>query len=145
MCQHPVPFEKVYAASLCHALDGRYRVDAFQIAPSITQYLALLTQIAKDKSDLGVDCEEEKGQIEKLTKLLQRGAKIIRKLHTYLQKSEEISQLVLKTRYMQSNIIPTLKALRATADVMEQLCPANLWSMPTYSEMLFDNSPIGQL
>ena len=109
-----------------------------QIAPSVTQYLHILTKMAKDKNDLGVDREEEKRQIERITKLLQRGAKISRILHTHLQKSEEISQLVLKTQYMQSNILPAMEALRLTADVMEQLCPAHLWSMPTYSQMLFN-------
>ena len=109
-----------------------------QIAPSLTQYLRILTKIAKDKNGLGVDCEEEKRQIEQITKLLQRGAKIRKKLTMYLKKSEEISQLVLKTRYMQTNLLPALEALRATADVMEQLCPAHLWSMPTYSQMLFE-------
>ncbi|MCH5160088.1 MAG: glutamine synthetase III [Clostridiales bacterium] len=108
-----------------------------QIAPSVTQYLHILTKIAKDKNDLGVDCEEEKRQIEQITKLLQRGTKIRKKLTVCLKKSEEISQLVIKTQYMHANILPAIEALRLTADVMEQLCPAHLWSMPTYSEMLF--------
>ena len=127
-------------------IEGQVALEMYrkQIAPSITQYLAMLTKIAKDKSDIGVNCEEEKQQIDKITKLLQHGAKIIKKLTMYLKKSEEISQLVLKTRYMQSNIIPALEALRATADVMEQLCPAHLWAMPTYGEMLFDTSSTKQ-
>ena len=121
-------------------VEGQVALETYrqQIAPSVTQYLATLTKLAKDKSDLGVSCEEELRQIERITKLLKQGSVRRAKLKKHLAEADAIEHLLHKAQYMQDRVLPAMEALRQVADTMEQLCPSHLWPMPTYGEMLFD-------
>jgi glutamine synthetase len=42
-----------------------------------------------------------------------------------------------EARYAQDTLLPAMAAVRAAADVLEGLVADDLWSLPTYQEMLF--------
>ena len=109
-----------------------------QIEPSVTQYLTTLTKLAKDKSHLDLACDVELTKIAKLSKLLKHGAVKCTKLKKHLEQADTIEQLLQKAQYLQANVLPAMEALRKTADTLEQLCPENVWAIPTYGQMLFD-------
>ena len=111
-----------------------------QIAPAVAQYLLTLTQLAQGKSNLDMACEVELHQIDKLTKLSRLGSTRCAKLKKCLEQACAVEQPLAKAQYMQSAVLPAMEALRQAADTMEQLCPQNLWAMPTYGQMLFDET-----
>ena len=122
-------------------IEGRVALEMYrkQIAPIALQYLSILTQTAKNKSDLDVDCDVELRTIDKLTTLLKMGAAKGAKLKMHLEQSDTIEQPLRKAQYMQTHVLPAMESLRKVADTMEQLCPHDLWTIPTYGQMLFEN------
>ena len=126
-------------------IEGQVALETYrkQIAPAATKYLLTLTEVAKNKSDLDVICDVELNAIDKLTKLLKQGVVKCAKLKKCLEQAESVEQLLLKAQYMQSAILPAMEELRKVADTMEQLCPVDVWSIPTYGQILFDTFPGG--
>lgn len=49
----------------------------------------------------------------------------------------EIEDLRQEAMHIQSKVIPAMERVRAVADALEQVIPDDLWTLPTYSEMLF--------
>ena len=42
-----------------------------------------------------------------------------------------------KALYARDRLLPAMNELRQAADALEQMCPAHLWPMPTYGELLY--------
>ena len=42
-----------------------------------------------------------------------------------------------KALFARDKLLPAMAELRQTADALEQMCPAHLWPMPTYGELLY--------
>ena len=42
-----------------------------------------------------------------------------------------------KALYSRDKLLPAMAELRQAADALEQMCPAHLWTMPTYGELLY--------
>ena len=42
-----------------------------------------------------------------------------------------------KALYSRDKLLPAMAELRQAADALEQMCPAHLWPMPTYGELLY--------
>ena len=122
-------------------IEGRVALETYrkQIAPAVENYLLTLTQTAKNKSDLDVACDVELHLIDKLTKLLKLGAARCAKLKKHLEQADTIEQPLQKAQYVQATVLPAMEALRKVADTMEQLCPHDLWAIPTYGQILFEN------
>ena len=121
-------------------IEGQVALEMYrkEIAPSVEQYLSTLTQTAKNKSDLDVVCDVELLKIDKLTKLLRKGVAKCATLKKHLEQAEATEQPLAKAKYLQSNVLPSIEALRNCVDTLEQLCPASVWAIPTYGQILFE-------
>ena len=42
-----------------------------------------------------------------------------------------------KALFARDRLLPAMNELRQAADALEQMCPAHLWPMPTYGELLY--------
>ena len=121
-------------------IEGQVALEMYrkQIAPAAIKYLSMLTQTAKNKSDVNAQCEVELNKIDKLSRLLKQGAAKCAKLKKCIEQADSTEQLLPKAQYMQANVLPAMEALRKTADTLEQLCPEHLFPFPTYGQMLFE-------
>ena len=108
-----------------------------QIEPSVESYLKDLSEIAKNKNDLSIACELEVGKIDKITKLLKLCNTRCTALQKHLQKLTTCENELQKARYCESALLPALGLLRKSVDRLEIVCPQNVWSMPTYGQLLF--------
>ena len=48
-----------------------------------------------------------------------------------------LNDMLLASRTVPENLPPAMQTLRNAADAPERLCPADLWPMPTYGDLLY--------
>ena len=52
--------------------------------------------------------------------------------------SAKNSDVLSKAQYVRDVIIPAMDALRAIADKLEEICPANIWPVPSYGKLMYN-------
>ena len=119
----------------CNVAERIYRG---QIEPSVEKYLRELTEIAKNKNELSINCELEVGKTDKITKLMKLCTTRCAALQRHLQKLSTLETELQKARYCESDLRPALSSLRKCVDRLEKYCPADVWPMPSYGKMLFE-------
>ena len=105
---------------------------------SVEKYIRDLSQTAQSKSALGCDCQTELAVVEKLTALLRSAHMRLKNLQRQLALKDSVDDPTEQAVCCRDGIIPALDRLRIPIDKMEQLCPANIWALPSYGEILFD-------
>ena len=112
-----------------------------QLEPCVEKYIKELTDIITNKSNLALPCELELNKADKLSKLLKLSNTRAKVLGAHLQKLTDLETPLQKARYCESYILPTLNNLRKVVDKLEQLTPQHYWAIPTYGQLLFDETP----
>ena len=111
-----------------------------QIEPCVEKYIQDLTVTITNKSNLGADCSLEKAKADKLSKLLKLCNARLKVLRHHLQTLNTLEPTLQKARHCESHIIPALMSLRKAVDRLEQLTPQSYWAIPTYGQLLFDET-----
>ena len=111
-----------------------------QIEPSVEKYIKELTDIITNKSNLYIQCDSEIGKADKLGKLIKLCNAKARSLHNHLHKLSGIETALQQAHYCESYVVPALENLRKCVDKLEQLTPQEYWPIPTYGQMLFDET-----
>ena len=112
-----------------------------EIEPWVEKYIKELTQIITNKSSINVPCELEINKAYKISKLLKLCNTHSKALRHHLKKLDTLEILSQKARYCESDVLPALEKLRKSVDKLEQVTPSEYWAIPTYGQMLFDESP----
>jgi glutamine synthetase len=107
-----------------------------EIAPAVEKYLQTLTQIARNKVKLVLPASYEQNKINKITQLLVDLAKYTERLENLTSKTQS-GDHTEHALFVKDQVIPTMKALRATADKLESICPETDWPFPTYGKLLY--------
>ncbi len=107
------------------------------ISYSAEKYVGMLAQTAQNKGALEASCQTEQSSAERITKLLQRLEIRMLRLKKLLNELSSSGELDDQARYCRDTLAPALESLRRSADMLEALTPAELWSLPTYGQMLF--------
>ena len=123
-------------------IEGNVALDMYtkQIEPGVEQYVKTLTDIITNKSSINAPCELEISKTDKVSKLLKLCSVRAKALHNHLKKLAACETALLKARYCESYVLPSLMNLRKSVDKLEQLTPQEYWAIPTYGQMLFDET-----
>ena len=124
-------------------LEGNVALDMYvkQIEPSVELYIKDLTDIIKNKSKINTSCELELSKTDKISKLLKLCNVRARALRMQLQQLNDTQTVLQKAHYCQDSILPAMENLRKYVDKLEQIMPSDKWPIPTYGQILFDESP----
>lgn len=118
-------------------IEARTMVDMaqHQILPAALRYTQTLCNSVTAKKALGASCKAESALIARLSEATDRLYDAIETLSTdltHIPESDEAS-----ANYYHDVIVPDMDALRAPADILEQLTAKSYWPYPTYSDLLF--------
>ena len=109
-----------------------------QILPAGQAALRELGQTSRAKQEISplLSCKAEEllgTQIANYNDMLLAGCTLLENLLRDFPSSTEEQ----KALYARDRLLPAMNELRQAADALEQLCPAHLWPMPTYGELLY--------
>ncbi|MHB1183907.1 MAG: glutamine synthetase III family protein [Desulfobulbia bacterium] len=80
----------------------------------------------------------QKGLLEEVGKHLESAGKKVAKLEEETKKAQGISDVAKQGAAYRDKVFPAMTALRADIDALEAIMPADLWPVPTYSDLLFN-------
>jgi glutamine synthetase len=104
------------------------------ILPAGYRYQGELVDTASKLKSLGQTVHM--GTLDKLTKLVGEFEGRIEAIEKVLA-HHGAADLRAEVKHFHDDVIPTMVALRETADQIEMILPDDLWPLPTYREMLF--------
>lgn len=107
-----------------------------QILPASMEYSGRLAEVVNAVKNAGVNAATQKSQLERICDLLGSLEKNIVELEGAVDKAKR-KKGVVQARLYRDCVLETMNAVRAAADELEKLVDADLWPLPTYSEMLF--------
>ena len=111
-----------------------------QIIPAVETYIGRLAQTATLKRDL---CGEESVALEKeiITKLTALNAKAyqaVEHLRVVDKQATSAGDAFAVACAFRDLVVPAMASLRAPVDEMETLVPSDIWPLPTYGEMTYN-------
>jgi len=105
-----------------------------QVLPASLRHQTELAEAVAATEAADVDPGSQRTQLEQLTALNGELVTAIEALEASLQ--TEAPTLVKEAQRIRDEVRPAMLAVRGIADRLEQLVAADLWPLPTYSEML---------
>ena len=76
--------------------------------------------------------------MERVSKLTKKANALCGRLEKLLGELDDAKTIAEQAHYCEQLLVPALDALRIPIDQLEKLCPADLWPLPTYGQLLFD-------
>ena len=118
-------------------IEARTSIDMVmqQILPAATSYCASLCEAAISKKNLGISCKAELSLAERISASTDALYEKCSKLASDLAAAPD--DFEASSMYYHEVIVPDMEALRADADILEQLTDKSYWPYPTYSDLLF--------
>jgi glutamine synthetase len=107
------------------------------VLPAALRYQTEVAQAVTTAQTAGVDFEDTWGQLHQLVQMvdeLRASAEAVAVAETEAQEIEDSERQALHCR---DKLVPAMERARAASDELEGSIPANLWTLPTYAEMLF--------
>ncbi|MHC4767732.1 MAG: glutamine synthetase III family protein [Planctomycetota bacterium] len=107
------------------------------VLPAALRYQTEVAQAVASAQAAGVDFEDTWGQLHRLVQMvdeLRASAEAVAAAETEAQEIEDSERQALHCR---DKLVPAMERARAASDELEGSIPANLWTLPTYAEMLF--------
>jgi glutamine synthetase len=84
--------------------------------------------------------QQQKRELEKLTETINALITEKEKLNELLKGVNKIKEELKKAKYNQSKIIPCMLKVRSFADILEVMVDDDLWKLPKYREILFNEA-----
>ncbi|HBD42387.1 MAG TPA: glutamine synthetase type III [Bacteroidetes bacterium] len=125
-----------YNTTITIEVDTTESIAKTMVYPAATRYLRNLAQAAEEVKEHGL---EPTGTLDML-KTVNNGVNALGEALDGLRKAQEKvpHSNVLKTaKYMQTDVIPAMNAVRDAVDFLERYVSDELWPLPVYREMLF--------
>ncbi|UCD75011.1 MAG: hypothetical protein JSV91_14635, partial [Phycisphaerales bacterium] len=107
------------------------------VLPASLRFQTELAQTVAATQATGLTCDETVDQLETLISMVQQ----LREATEALAEagSDAPGDLERHARHMREAVIPAMDRARQVSDRLEAIIPADLWSLPTYEEMLLAN------
>jgi len=105
------------------------------IAPACTEYQTKLAQAVSATEAAGVDCIEQREQLEKFVETFSRLRACIDAVDHAAEHHE--ADPFVHARQIKKVLRPAMAELRKVADEIETVMPVSLWPLPSYRELLF--------
>ncbi|MBE6560985.1 MAG: glutamine synthetase type III [Ruminococcaceae bacterium] len=107
-----------------------------EILPAAAGYVSTLVDSVCKKHEVGIDAGYEKDLAAELSALcasVNRGVKALEDVLDNVPEGDKTAQ----SMYYKNAVLPAMAEVRAAADKLEVLCPADRWPIPTYGDLLF--------
>ncbi|ADH84884.1 glutamine synthetase III [Desulfurivibrio alkaliphilus] len=127
-------YSEQYAKHLNIEARAAVQMTRRQYIPAVIRYISVLGASAGAAGKHG---NVQKKLLEKISKLLEAVDKKVDKLEAEAQKARAIEDVGKQASAFRDKVIPTMLSLREDVDQLEELLPADLWPVPTYSDLLF--------
>ncbi len=107
------------------------------VLPAALRYQTEVAQAVAAAQSAGVDFEDTWGQLQDLVRLVDRLRATTTVAANEERERETIQDAERQGLHCRDKLVPAMARARAAADALEAILPADLWTLPTYSEMLF--------
>ena len=108
-----------------------------QVLPAALRYQTEVAQAVSTAQAAGVDFEDTWGQLHKLVQMVDELRAATESVATYEAEAQEIEDSERRALHCRDKLVPAMERARAAADGLEGVIPDDLWSLPTYAQMLF--------
>jgi glutamine synthetase len=105
------------------------------VLPSATRYQADLANAISATEAVGVDCPATGGRLHDLVGHVTGLEEAISRIRVALDHAGESCDA--DTSDVRDHLIPAMESARSHCDAIERCVPADLWPMPTYTDLLF--------
>ena len=107
------------------------------ILPAAMRYTGELARTVNELTAAGVEPAAQKEMLERANILLRQASRALSELK---EKQRQASSLTgaARAKAYRDEVIPAMTVLRAPVGHLEMMCPADLWPVPGYGEMLFN-------
>ncbi|MHB1227312.1 MAG: glutamine synthetase III family protein [Desulfurivibrionaceae bacterium] len=106
-----------------------------QFIPAAIQFVA---ELGASLAAAGKYGSVQKGLLEEVGKHLESAGKKLAKLEDETKKAQGITAVEKQGAAYRDKVFPAMVDLRADIDALEAILPADLWPVPTYSDLLFN-------
>jgi glutamine synthetase len=106
------------------------------ILPAGYRFQGQLAEAVAAVKAAGATAKETRKTLDEVTTLVDDIKTGVDKLQALLE-HESNGDALKHAKYFRDKVIPSMTALRESADALEALVPQDLWPLPTYREMLF--------
>ncbi len=108
-----------------------------KILPAVNKYYKSLADAVESLADAGADAVIQRKLMKKTGSLIKCLSRGVEALSGEVEKASSISDVLKRARAYSETVIPIMEGVRRTADELETFVDAELWPLPTYSQMLF--------
>jgi len=105
-----------------------------QFIPAAIQFVA---ELGASLAAAGKYGAVQKGLLEEIGKHLESAGKKVAKLEAETKKAQAIGDVAKQGAAYRDKVFPAVTELRIDIDALEAILPADLWPVPTYSDLLF--------
>ena len=107
------------------------------ILPAAMRYTGELARTVNELTAAGVEPAAQKEMLERANILLRQASRALSELKEKQRQAASLTGAACAKAY-RDEVIPAMTVLRAPVDHLEMMCPADLWPVPGYGEMLFN-------
>ena len=108
-----------------------------QIAPAVMKYEKEICDIIISKKAVGLGAAVEEEIANKVSTLTESLTKRIAELEDDVVKAHSMTDMFELSKYSHDAVFAAMQAMRAVADELETIVPAEAWPIPTYADILF--------
>jgi glutamine synthetase len=105
------------------------------VLPAATRYQTDLATAISTTEAAGVNCPASGGRLHDLVEHVTELEAALTEIRTTLEYTGESCDA--HARAVQDRLVPAMDNARAHCDAIESTVPADLWPMPTYTDLLF--------
>jgi glutamine synthetase len=105
-----------------------------QFLPAAMLYM---TELGNSIKAAGSAAKVQKSYLAEVGKLVESADKNVKIVEAESVKAHEAGNAEKVAAAFRDKVAPALRALRADIDALEGICPADLWPVPTYADLLF--------
>jgi glutamine synthetase len=99
--------------------------------------MLFMTELGDSVKAAGAAAKVQKSLLAEVGTLVDGADKNVKALEKETEKAHAAGSTEKVAAAFRDKVVPALLALRADVDALEQICPADLWPVPTYAELLF--------
>ncbi|MHC4902719.1 MAG: glutamine synthetase III family protein [Planctomycetota bacterium] len=107
------------------------------VLPAALRYQTEVAQAVATAQAAGVDFEDTWGQLHRLVQMVDELRASAEAVAAFEAEAQEIEDSERRALHCRDKLVPAMERARAASDEVEQVIPDNLWTLPTYAEMLF--------
>jgi glutamine synthetase len=108
-----------------------------RVLPAAIRYQTELAQAVAATQSAGADFEDAWGQLQETVRRVDELRAATAAVAREEQEAHHIQDPERRSLHCRDRVLPSMVRARAASDALEMNIPADLWSLPTYAQMLF--------